>query len=100
MADHIKVNTTRLQKDSEKVNKYVSNMEKEISKMKDSVSQLDKMWDGESSTAFKKAFNDDMNAMATIIKNLKGVYSYESNAKKKYESCETKVASLISEIRV
>ena len=60
MADieKIKVSTSRLSKDSEKVKQGIDNISKKLSEMENSVSELDKMWDGESSEAFKQAFQD------------------------------------------
>ena len=96
----IKVNTVRLKNDSDQVNACIKNMKSEMEKMKESVSQLDQMWDGPSSEAFKKAFQDDMKAFQTILSNLDKIYGYETNAKAKYEDCERKVSDLIAEIRV
>ena len=81
----IKVNTVRLKNDSDQVNACIENMKSEMEKMKESVSQLDQMWDGPSSEAFKKAFQDDMKAFQTILSNLDKIYGYETNAKAKYE---------------
>lgn len=100
MADKIKINTARLGTDAERVNNYITKIEQEITNMKESVSQLDRMWDGPSREAFKKAFADDMNAIASLVNSLKSIWTYGTNAKTEYEKCEQKVSSLISEIQV
>lgn len=100
MAEKIVVNTTKLGNDAQSVGTYIANIKKQIGEMKNSVSELDAMWDGPSSEAFKKAFQQDMKAMGEIIKGLEDIKNYEDTAKKKYEKCENKVSSLISEIKV
>ncbi|MBO5303963.1 MAG: WXG100 family type VII secretion target [Lachnospiraceae bacterium] len=100
MAEKIAVNTTRLGNDAESVGTYIANIKKQISEMKQSVKELDAMWEGPSSEAFKKAFEQDMKAMDVIIEGLLDIKKYEDTAKKKYENCENKVATLISEIKV
>ena len=100
MAEKIVVNTNRLGQDAESVETYIAKIKKQITEMKSSVSDLDAMWDGPSSEAFKKAFQQDMKAMNVIIKGLEGLHKYEDTAKRKYEDCEKKVSSLISEIKV
>ena len=57
MAEKIVVNTNRLGQDAESVETYIAKIKKQITEMKSSVSDLDAMWDGPSSEAFKKAFN-------------------------------------------
>lgn len=102
MADieKIKVSTSRLSKDSEKVKQGIDNISKKLSEMENSVSELDKMWDGESSEAFKQAFHDDIAIAEKMINNLLNIYQYEQNAAAKYDSCESKVEQLVSGIRV
>ena len=100
MAEKIVVNTTRLGNDAESVGTYIANIKQQVEEMKNSVSELDAMWDGPSSEAFKKAFQQDMKAMKTIIEGLEDIKKYENTAKTKYEQCERKVSTLIAEIKV
>ena len=94
------MNTNRLGADADSVAGILNGIKTEFENMKQSVSQLDGMWDGPSSEAFKKAFWDDMNAMAELLKNLESMHSYEVNAKTKYESCENKVGTIVAGIRI
>ena len=99
-ANIIRVNTNRLHNDAEQVNACINNMKSEMKKLKESSAQLDAMWDGPSSEAFKAAFADDLAALNTILGNLQKIYSYENTAKTKYEACENKVSSFVASIRV
>lgn len=98
--DKIRINTNRLGTDAETVKSCIDKFAGEIENMKGSVTALERMWEGPSCKAFHKAFLDDMRAMETVIKNLRSIYSYDTNAKKEYETCERKVSSLIADIRV
>lgn len=100
MGNHIKINTTSLGRDSDQVNSCIQKMKSEMAKMKSSASELDGMWDGPGSEAFKKAFQEDVKGMEILFKNLEEVYKYEVNAKKEYENCESKVYQLVSSIQI
>ena len=100
MADKIRINTNRLGTDAESIKRYIDNLANEVENMQNSVQALKKMWEGPSCQAFYKAFQDDMHAMETVIKNLKSIWTYDTNAKKEYENCERKVSSMIADIRV
>lgn len=100
MGDYIKINTSSLNRDAGRIQNYINKIKSEMNKMKSSVSEMDRMWDGPGSEAFKKAFQDDVKDMETILKNLEEVYKYEVNAKKEYESCESKVHELVAGIRI
>ncbi len=100
MANRIKVNTRKLGTDAETVRMCISNMKKQITQLQQQVSQLDSMWDGQSSEAFKKAVHDDIKSLDVIFSNLEKIYKYEAEAKKSYESCEKKVGSAVTNIKV
>lgn len=98
--DYIKMNTSRLNGDAQSIAGLLQGIKTQLEQMKQSVNQLDSMWDGPGSEAFKKVFQDDMSAMAELLKNLESMHSYEVNAKTKYESCENKVGTIVAGIRI
>lgn len=100
MANKIEVNTTKLGQDADNVGTYIKNIKNKMKAMMQSMKELDSMWEGPSSEAFKKAVYQDMQDMATIIEGLESINSYERNAKKKYEDCEKSVSAIISEIKI
>lgn len=100
MINEIKVNTTRLGTDAEKVNDYMRKIETAVNKIEESMKRIDGKWDGDASKAFNTAMKNDIKEIKEIIKNLEEIYNYESNAKKKYEICEGKVADLVAQIKV
>ncbi len=100
MSDKIKINTNRLGTDAESIKRCIDNLANEVQNMRGSVDALRKMWEGQSCDAFYRAFLDDMRAMETVIKNLKSIWTYDTSAKKEYESCERRVSGMIADIQV
>jgi uncharacterized protein YukE len=60
--------------------------------------ELDSMWDGSASETFKKAVDDDIVALMTMMRNLEKIYNYENAAKDSYKSCEQQISGVISDI--
>ena len=99
MANKIKINTTRLNTDANEIASRITSLKKEMEAMKQSVNQLNNMWTGEAKNAFVNAFNDDMNALTTLINNINSIHTFESNAKTKYENCEKQVQELVNSMK-
>ncbi len=100
MADRIRINTDRLGTDASRIQGYIGNIKKEIANMEQSVCALENMWEGSGRSAFHKAFWDDIQAIETAVRSMEELCAYNKNAKKQYETCDRKVASLIAEIRI
>lgn len=100
MAEIIKINTNRLGADADRIHSYIENIIKEISNMRQSVTVLEKMWEGSAKSAFYKAFWNDIKVIETVVNELKAIYEYDINAKKKYEQCDKQISFLIAEIPV
>lgn len=98
MAD-FKVSTTRLKSDAGSVKGYIDQMDRKLLSLRNGATQLDSMWDGPASEAFKAAINEDLTALETMISNLKKIYNYEQMAKVKYENCETQVSGVVSDMK-
>lgn len=99
MADTIRIHTDRLGTDAGRIYGYIENIAAQMEDMKQSVTALERMWEGSGKEAFHKAFSDDMRAVDQAVKSLKEVYDYDTNAKTKYEQCNRKVASMIADIK-
>lgn len=95
MAD-FRVSISRLKSDAELVETYIGNMKNKMQNIKNDLAELDAMWDGQASETFKKAFNDDVEALSTLISNLNKLYAYETLAYEKYESYESQVSGVVS----
>ena len=100
MADKIKINTTTLNSDTTSIKTYLSKVKKQIADMQGDVTAMNKMWSGDANAAFNKAFNDDIKALQAICTSLEGIVTYETTAKTEYNSCESKVSALISNMSV
>lgn len=100
MADTIRINTDRLGIDAERIRGMIQSITKGMDEIRQSAAALETMWEGAGSDAFNKTFWDDMQTVAAAVQEMEQIYDYDANAKKQYEQCERKVASLIAEIRV
>lgn len=100
MAERIRINTKTLQSDTSVIDKRLKNVVKKIESMQADVTEMNRMWEGEANKAFQKAFQDDIQVMGELCKSIQEIIRYEVNAKAEYDSCENKVASMISSINI
>lgn len=96
----IKINTASLKRDTDNIKKVLSDIEKKALKMQIDVVLMNKMWEGEANMAFNKVFLDDITALRNVVKEVQSIVDYEENAKKEYDSCETRVSELVDSISV
>lgn len=93
---HMKTDTAKLESyTNDDVQTCIQVLEKEIEGLTTDLTDLDAMWDGPSSEAFKKNFAVDIEALRKELFNLQNVYKYCDNAKKKYEECENRVIQIV-----
>ena len=97
MAD-IKTNTDRMRTDVEGLSGAVDRINNLCNDLQQKKENLDSMWDGPASEAFKDAFQGDLTALTAMIENLKRMYRYEGTAREKYDNCENQIAGMISEL--
>lgn len=100
MADKIKIHTARLGADAGRIQSYINNIAKEMVQIEQSVTAMQAMWEGAGREAFYQTFRNDMEVVNGALAGLRAVYEYDMNAKKQYEQCDRKVASMIAEIKV
>lgn len=100
MADKIRINTDRLGTDAERIQGYIENIVKEMAGIRQNAAALESMWEGPGSSAFHKAFRDDMEIVAEAVRDMKSIYEYDADAKRKYEQCDRKISSMIAEIKM
>lgn len=96
----IKIDTNMLNKDIQSIEACLKDIKKAMTEMKSEVAELDSMWDGDANKEFNKAFRDDMQVLNDAYKEIKEIVAYEKNARKQYNSCETKVGALVDSITV
>ena len=99
-SDKIKINTGSLKSDAETIRANIAEMKKLMTDLQNSLTQLDAMWDGPTSEAFKSVFHSDVNALDRVISYLNEINKFEDKAKADYEKCERYVGEIISAIRV
>lgn len=100
MADKIKIHTKRLGADADRIQGYINHIAKEMAEIEQSVTAMQAMWEGAGREAFCQTFQKDMEVVKGALAGLRAIYEYDLNAKKQYEQCDRKVASMIAEIKV
>lgn len=98
LSDKIRFNTIRLKNDTDSIKENVDTILQLYSELVEKRAQLDAMWDGPASEAFKKAFGDDLVGLMTMISNMQRIYNYGNMSKECYENCENQVSGVISDI--
>lgn len=100
MVSKIKINTGSLKSDASSIEASIKRINSSLESLRSDLVKLDSMWDGPASETFKAAYNSDIEALTTVISNLTKLNNYEKNARTKYDSCEQKVGSIVSSIKV
>lgn len=95
----IRVNTDSLDADANSIGEYIRIIEGSISRLEEDYSELDTMWEGPASEAFRKVYNEDIDSLKVITENLKKINNFEIEARKKYENCEQEVGNIVASIR-
>lgn len=100
MAEKIKINTKTLSNDTESLQKHLNQVQKKIEAMLDDVSEMNNMWSGSANDAFNRAFQEDIKLLMELSNSLQEIIYYEATARKEYDDCENKIASLIASMSV
>ena len=97
--NRIKVNTDSLQSDVTGIAEAIGRIETRLGELEAAYAALDAMWDSPAGEIFRAAYCDDMEALKTIIQNLKSFNGFEVTAVKEYNACEQQVGGLIASMR-
>lgn len=100
MAHYIRYDTDRIRSDAAKVSDCIGAMRKSLSDLRTHEQELDAMWDGDSSEAFKAVFYDDLEILDNILGNLERIYEYEVKAETGFTKCNSQVSEIISSLRM
>ncbi len=96
----LEVETRRLQSDISDLRTRLANMRRIGEAMMAGINALNSMWEGEAKNAFVAQFQTDyetLNSMAEVIEDL--IKDLEQ-AREQYDTCESRVGSIVSGIRV
>ncbi len=100
MAKVIKVNSVRLGSDAQKIQEDLNRINKRIDVLESKIIELDAMWDGESSEAFKQIFHTDLEELKSEFQSLNKLAMLQNVAKKNYETADRNVSDIISKIKI
>ena len=96
----IKASGVRLESDASKLNSHVLKIQNEIEAIKNDMTSLNTMWEGEAKEAFQDGFRNDIVFSEQIIRELRMIVSFGENAGRKYDRCEKNLMNLIESIRI
>lgn len=100
MSKTIVINTGRLNLDKESEVNLLNRINRTISEMQKSVSQLNQMWDGSVKQSFREVFMEDIQALQVICENFQKLIQYETFAVDQYTKAEQQTAELLGQIKV
>lgn len=96
----IEVNTAALVRDRDEIVGQLKFIEGKMADMKQAVAELDRMWTGAASQAFRQVFEDDMAFLLEVCQGIQKAIEYETNAVSEYNICENKVREQVQGIEV
>ena len=100
MGDYIAVNIETLEQDIKDLEETLASIRGEMNGMFESVSELDKMWDGPANAVFVQQFLTDKGIFEDLCESVDGIIDSMNNAKTTYRKCEANVKSEIDKIKV
>ncbi len=96
----IEVNTDRLNGDVSSLTSELNQIRNEMNSMFQSMQELDAMWDGPASEAFKVQFQSDYDAMNDLCKILQNMINCMENASSEYVRGENMIHAIVNAIRI
>lgn len=96
----LEIETRKLQSDITDLRTRLANMRRIGESMMAGINALNSMWEGEAKNAFVTQFQTDyetLNSMAEVIEDL--IKDLEQ-ARMQYDTCESRVGSIVSAMRV
>ena len=94
----IKINTNALNSDASSIADIIQQVLSEIGKLETAYHELDGMWDGPTSEAFKSVYEHDIEELKSVAETLKKFNHFEMNAREKYDACESEVSGIVSSL--
>lgn len=96
----IEMNTGNLQNDINELDRLLGQMSNQKQRLIRNVEEMNAMWTGQANSAFNNQFKVDMENFESMLQTLREMLESLRNAKKEYDSCEQRVASIIRGIAV
>ena len=96
----IEINTVTLLRDIDILETKMGELDGQTEKMFSAISDLDTMWDGPASEAFKEQFQLDYQSCKEMSKVLKDLVESLKHARQEYDTCEQNVEDLIRAIQI
>lgn len=99
-ASEIKINTTLLDKDKNKIELEIIKVKNSMKDMNDSIKELDTMWEGKTKDEFVKQFKKDYETFMVICNAMDDFVDSLDNASLEYTNCENKTSNIVTSIQI
>lgn len=92
----IRINTNQLSSDAATVEESIKRVVAEAGKLETAYHALDDMWEGPASEVFKSVYEHDLEELKANIEFLRKFNAFETNARDKYDGCESEIGKIVS----
>lgn len=99
-SNYIKVNTGALRNDANSLAEMAEQARKQLKDMHESITALDRMWDGPANETFVQQFNGDYELLNSLCDSVKAFSNDLKDAAQEYDKCEDSVENAVRSIRV
>lgn len=94
------VDTDNLRKDISTLRQYLRLIEKVHAELRDKMTEVSSMWEGPAKEAFHQQFRNDCAELIESCKQIREVLESMDAAAKEYDSCDSRIKSIIDAIQV
>ncbi len=94
------VDTDILRKDISRLRQYLRAIEHIHAELRDKMTEVSSMWEGPAKEAFHQQFRDDCAELIEACKQINEVLESMDAAAKEYDSCDSRIKSIIGAIQV
>lgn len=100
MSTQIEIDTVCLREDIKSLQETLAQLERQIGRTTDTLTELDAMWDGPANQAFLESYRKNRVIFDDFCKELKALAGCMEYAARQYEACEDDVYETVSAIKV
>ena len=94
------VDTGNLRKDINALRQYLQTIEHAHAELRDKITEVSGMWEGPAKEAFHLEFKNDCAELIEVCKQMREVLESMDTAATEYDSCDSRIKSIIDAIQV
>lgn len=94
------VDTDNLRKDVNTLRQCLQIIEQAYAELRDKMTEVSGMWDGSAKEAFHLGFKNDCAELIEVCKQMREVLESMNTAATEYDSCDSRIKSIIDAIQI